>query len=273
MAANAYAFGARNSLIKIDVDADNVLARQFTALERTQLPFAVMQAVNATAVEIRETWKRTAQRVFDRPTPLTMNAILYRKATKQRLYATIFIRNEAKNGTAPDKYLQPEVEGGQRRLKGMERLLQGAQLMPQNRYAVPGKGAELDAYGNIKAGVVRKIISQTRSGDVLLGSISNESDTSRARRLRRQAKRGERGGNYFVLAKRRGKLPPGIYERYTTGFGSGVKSIFVFVHTPRYTARYDIYGLAQRQWNTLMPFYFNRELAKALETSKLRGKA
>lgn len=139
--ASDYAAGARNSLIRIDVDADNMLARQFTALERTQLPFAVMQAVNATAFEIRETWKTTARRVFDRPTPLTINAVLYQKATRQRLFATVFIRDEAHKGTPPAKYLQPQVEGGQRRLKGMERLLQGANLMPQGRYAVPGKGA------------------------------------------------------------------------------------------------------------------------------------
>lgn len=270
--ASNYAAGARNSLIRIDVDVDNMLARQFTALERQNLPFAVMQAVNATAFEIRETWKTTARRVFDRPTPLTINAVLYSKATKQKLYATIFIRNEAKKGTPPDKYLQPQVEGGQRRLKGMERLLQGAQLMPQNRYAVPGKGAPLDAYGNVKAGTVRKIISQTRSGDVFLGSQSNETDAGRGRRLRRQKKRGG-GGSYFVLQQQRGKLMPGIYERYSSGFGSGVKSIFVFVTTPTYSARYNIYGLAQRQWNTLMPFHFNRELAKALETSRLRGRA
>lgn len=273
MAISPFAAGARHSLIKIDVDADNLLARQFTELERTQLPFAVMQAVNATAFETREAWKRRAARVFDRPTPLTVNAVLYQKATKQRLYATVFIRDEAAKGTPPSKYLQPQVEGGQRRLKGMERLLQGANLMPQGRYAVPGKSAALDAYGNVKSGVVRQIISQARAGDVRLGSKSNETDDTRARRLRRQAKRGERGGNYFVQTQRRGKLPPGIYERYTTGFGSGVKSIFVFVTTPHYSARYDIYALAQRQWNTLMPFYFNRELAKAMESARLRSGA
>lgn len=273
MAANAYAFGARNSLIKIDVDADNVLARQFTALERTQLPFAVMQAVNATAFEIRQTWKRTAQRVFDRPTPLTMNAVLYQKATRQRLFATVFIRDEAHKGTPPAKYLQPQVEGGQRRLKGMERLLQGANLMPQNRYAVPGKGAPLDAYGNVKAGTVRKILSQSRAG-LEAGYVSNETDAGRQRRLRRQQKRGG-GGSYFVLQKQRGKLMPGIYERMQGGHGTagGLRSIFVFVTTPTYSARYNIYGLAQRQWNTLMPFYFNRELAKAMQTATVRGKA
>ena len=275
MAIADFAAGARNSLIKIDVDADNMLARQFTALERTQLPFAVMQAVNATAFEIRETWKRTAQRVFDRPTPLTMNAVLYRKATKQQLYATVFIRDEAHKGTPPDKYLQPQVEGGQRRLKGMERLLQGANLMPQNRYAVPGKGAPLDAYGNVKSGEVRKIISQLQAGREQ-GYVSNESAVSRRRRHRREDRSGASRSDYFVIRQKTGPLVPGIWQRARTYTGagghSGVWLVYAFVGRAHYSPRYDIYGLAQRQWNTLMPFYFNRELAKALETSKYRGK-
>ncbi len=35
------------SQIRIAVDADNLLGRQFTALEREQLPFAIVQACNA----------------------------------------------------------------------------------------------------------------------------------------------------------------------------------------------------------------------------------
>ena len=274
--ASNYAFGARNSLIKIDVDVDNMLARQFTALERTQLPFAVMQAVNATAFEIRETWKTTARRVFDRPTPLTINAVLYSKATKQKLYATIFIRDEAHKGTPPAKYLQPQVEGGQRRLKGMERLLQGANLMPQGRYAVPGKGAQLDAYGNVKAGEVRKVISQLQAAGER-GYVSNETDVSRRRRHRREDRTGASRSDYFVIRQKTGPLVPGIWQRARTYSGasghSGVWLVYAFVGRTQYSPRYNIYGLAQRQWNTLMPFHFNRELAKALETSKFRGKA
>ena len=39
------------SLVKIDVDADNMLARQFTELERKNLPFAIVQAVNRLGIE------------------------------------------------------------------------------------------------------------------------------------------------------------------------------------------------------------------------------
>src|SRR5690606_4985368 len=111
---------------------------QFSALERKNLPFAIVQACNATAFEIRQTWKRAAPRVFDRPTPLTVNAAQYKKATKQKLYAEIFQRDEASKGNPPAKYLQAEVEGGTRRPKAMERLLMSAEVMPRGMFAVAG---------------------------------------------------------------------------------------------------------------------------------------
>ena len=258
------------SMLKIAVDADNELSGAFTQIERKNLPFAIMQACNATAFDIRETWKRAAPRVFDRPTPMTINAAMYRKATKQRLYAEIFIRDEAHKGTPPAKYLLPEVEGGQRRLKGMERLLMSKQIMPQGTFAIPGAGADLDQYGNVKSGQVRQIISQMRAG-LEAGYTSNETDTLRERRLKRQNKRGG-GGRYFALQKQRGKLQPGIYERITSAFGSAARSIFIFSKSVHYEPRYDIFGLAQRQWDKLMPFHFRRELGKAVETSKYRGR-
>lgn len=72
------------SLIRVEVDPGGLLDRQFTAIEQQNLPFAVMQATNKTAFEVRESWRREAGRVFDRPTPLTQSAALYTKATKQR---------------------------------------------------------------------------------------------------------------------------------------------------------------------------------------------
>ncbi|WP_298580589.1 hypothetical protein [uncultured Luteimonas sp.] len=262
--------------LRVEVDADGMLGRQFSELERSQLPFAVMQASNAVAFELRNTWKATAQRVFDRPTPFTVNAVQYRKATKARPFAEVYIRDEAAKGTPPSKYLLPQVEGGARRPKGMEALLRssgigGGASLPAGMFAVPGKGVQLDAFGNVPAGQVRQILSQLQAGREA-GYVSNESEASRGRRRRRQAKKGTRGGNYFVLNKKRGRLLPGIYERLATGFGSAVRSIFVFVRAPRYRQRFDIYGLAQRQWNRLMPFHFNRELAKAIASARFRGR-
>lgn len=128
--------------IRIGVDPDNVFGRQLTALEQSQLPYAASQAANKVAYEIRERWKRQAPRVFDRPTPLTVNAAMYRKATKALPYAEIYLRDEAFKGTPPAKYLLAEVDGGQRRRKGFERLLQSRGLLSPTQFAVMGRGAQ-----------------------------------------------------------------------------------------------------------------------------------
>lgn len=282
-----YRAGAGNSGIKIDVDADDLLGRKFSELEKKNLPFAVMQAVNATAYEIRESWKLAALRVFDRPTTTTRNAVLYAKATKERLYAQIFLRNEAPKGNAPDKYLVPQVLGGVRGKKGFEILLQQKGLMPAGTFAIAGRGAKLDAYGNVPGSTITTILSQlSAQRDVhqwatkeVRGRLTRErsrSDYLGKTRLGTTAvmqRTARRGGRYFEIKSQRGKLAPGIYERIGTGFGSAVRSVFVFTTRATYRPRYDIFALAQRQWDKLMPFYFNRELEKALQSSMYRVRA
>ena len=259
------------SLLQIEVDADDLLGRHFSALEKQNLDFAIVQASNKTAFEVREAWKRAAIRTFDRPTPLTVNAVLYRKATRQKPYAEIYLRDEASKGTPPAQYLRAQVEGGERRPKGMERLLMSAGLMPQGMFAVPGADAPLNQYGNVGSGQVRKILSQLRAG-LEAGYTSNESDAGRDRRLKRQRTRGG-GGSYFVVRQQRGRLRPGIYERIAFAQGSAVRSVFVFAKSAVYDRRYDIFGIAEKEWNRLMPFYFERELANAVQESILRGRA
>jgi len=252
------------SLIKIAVDADNMLGRQFTELERQNLGFAVMQACNATAYEIRQTWAATAPRVFDRPTAMTLRAAQYKKATRQKLYAEVFLRDEAYKGNPPARYLLSEVEGGERRKKGFEVLLQQKGAMPPGWFAVAGKGAPLDRHGNVRASAVSKILSQ-------MGARQDKYQNQTEASIKRRGKR-TRGGDYFTLQQKRGRLLPGIYERISFGFGSAVRSIFIFTRKANYKARYNIFGLAQRAWDKLMPFHFNRELQKALDSSKYRGK-
>ena len=258
------------SLVKVTVDADNFLSRQFTALEQQNLPFATMRAVNETAIAIRQRWAEAAPRVFDRPVPLTVNAAQYEKATKQKLFAVVKLRDEASNGTPPAKYLLTEVEGGTRRKTGLEKLLQAKGAMPAGMFAVPGKGAELDAYGNIRKGQISKVLSQLGARN---DPLQNETDTSRDRRRKRAVKKGIRGGEFFTLKAKRGRMLPGIYERIVSGFGSTVRSLFIFVRGAQYKPRYNIFDLAQSAWDKLMPFHFQRELDKALQTSKFRGKS
>lgn len=246
--------------IRIAVDPGDVLGRQLTDLEQSQLPFAVSQAANKVAYEVRERWKRQAPRVFDRPTPLTVNAAMYRKATKAQPYAEIFIRDEAFKGTPPSKYLLAEVEGGQRRRKGFERLLQSRGILSPTQFAVMGRGAQANQFGNVPAGQITKILSQ-------LGAQRDRYlNQTAVSKKRRRGKKNNRDGEYFVLTKRRGVLRPGVYERI--GRGSGVRSIFIFTGTAGYRPRYDIFGMAEDTWKKLMPFYLKRELEKAMQTAR-----
>lgn len=259
------------STVRVLVDPKNVLARGFTQLEREQLPFVAVQAANHTAFAVRRRWEGAMKQVFDRPTGLTMKSALYEKATKSNPVARIFIRDEASKGASPAKYLQAEVEGGVRRHKGFERRLIAAGVMTSREYAMPGKGAELDGYGNMRSGQISKILSQLGAR---FDRTQNESAVSRKRRRGREGRAGQRRGDYFAVtvAGRKG-LRPGVYQRVSTGFGSGVRSILYFATSANYRVRFNIFGLAQGIYEQEYPFHFERELAKAVQTSMFRGRA
>jgi hypothetical protein len=257
----------RANLLRIDVDPDSVLARQFTALEQKNLPFAVMQAANNTAFAVREEWKRRMPQVFDQPTALTRNAIVYRKATKANMAAEVLVRDDAFKGTPPSRYLQAQVKGGQRLMKPFENRLAAQGILPSGLQAVPGKGVHLDAYGNIPGGVLNRVLSQLGAR---FDPAQNETETSRGRRQKREAKKTR--GDYFAVKAKRGGLRPGVYQRVRTAFGSGVAIILAFVRKATYKPRYRIFDLAERLHARQFKFQFERELEKAVQTSKFRGR-
>lgn len=256
-------------MLKFAVDPDGVTGRVFTDLERKNLSFACMQAANATAFGIRQKWAETMPRVFDRPTALTQRAIVFEKATKQRPYAIVKIRDEAFKGTPPARYLLAQVRGGQRLAKPFENRLAAQGILPSGMQAVPGQGARLDGHGNFPGGELNRVLSQLGAR---FDPLQNETDISRGRRQRRETKAGARRGDYFAVKQKRGGLRPGVYQRVRTGFGSAVKTILAFVRPVRYRPRYHIFQLAERMYPRLFAFHFENELRKALETSKFRGR-
>jgi hypothetical protein len=254
---------------RIVVDENGRFARGLNDLERQQMPFAVMQAINRTAFDVRQRWAEIMPRIFDRPTRLTLNAPLYRKATKQKLEAEIFIRDEAFKGTPPAKYLAPQVTGGARRTKRFERALQARGILPAGWFAVPGKGAELDAFGNISGRQIVRILSQLRAfGEQ--GYSANETDATRARRQKREKKK--RRGDYFAVRARRGGLAPGVYQRVSTGFGRGTVPVLIFVRRASYRARYPLFDIAKTIYDRRFPDNFRRELDAAVASS-FKGRA
>lgn len=254
------------TLVRVEVDPGNLLDREFTDLERKNLPFATMQAVNQTAFATRQRWTEVMPQVFDRPTSLTMRAVLYRKATAQSLAAEVFLRDDAFKGAPPAKYLRAQVDGGARRQKRSEVWLQRAGILPPGMFTVPGQGANLDNHGNVPGSQITAILSAMRAQQDAYQNVTAASTK------RRRSRRRRRGGEYFAVRQARGKLQPGIYERIDTGFGSAVRSVLFFVKNVSYRARYEIYGLAQKIYDGEFPFHFERELEKAVQNSKFRGR-
>lgn len=252
-------------LFKVEFDVKALSAR-FSDIEKRQIPFALANALNDTAFDVRTGWARQIDTVFDRPVPLTRNAVLFTKATKQNLNkAEIFIRDQASAGTPPVKYLSPEEHGGARRQKGFERKLGGSRaVLNPGQFYVPGS-LPLDVHGNLPTRLYNKIFSQLGASE----ERTNETVKTRGRRLRRQRRKGG-GGSYFVLKRNRGKLRAGnVYERIETGFGSSVRAVLFAVNrAPRYRQRFGARDLAARIAANVFPANFARRMRQAIATAR-----
>ena len=82
--------------------------------------------------------------------------------------------------------------------------------------------------------------------------------------LAKDKKNGTRGFAYFALRKPAGKLPAGIYQRFTLAHGSAIRPVMFFVSIPTYLRRLDFYGIAQKKaletFNRSLPLYLKQLL-------------
>jgi hypothetical protein len=251
-------------MIGIKVTADTAkLDVYFNVLRTDQVPFATALALTKTAQYVQGELTKAMDTVFDRPTPYTKNALYVKPARKDDLVAIVKVKDESFKGNPAVRYLFPEITGGTRNLKGFEKLLQRAGVMPAGWYAIPTSAALLDSYGNVPAGTVTRILSQLQSAR---DSLTNESATLKAKR-----NRTKRNARYFAVnpATERGKLKPGIYERLGTAWGSGIRPIFLYTQKqPSYSARYDFYGMAQRLAVERYPMEAELAIQRAIATAR-----
>jgi hypothetical protein len=248
--------------IKVTADISKV-EHLFDNLRKDQVPFATALALTKTAQYVQGELTKAMDTVFDRPTPYTKNALYVKPATKSSLVAVVKVKDESFKGNPAVRYLFPEITGGTRTLKGFEKLLQRAGVMPAGWYAIPTSAALLDAYGNVSGGVVTRILSQLQAAR---DSLTNESAVLKAKR-----NRTKRNARYFAVnpATERGKLKPGIYERLGSVWGSGIRPIFLYTQKqPSYAARYDFYGMAKRLAAERYPIEAEAAIKQALATAR-----
>ncbi len=247
------------------------LVRNLDLLPR-QVEVATQRALLKTAHNVREDERAEMRRVFDNPTPWTLNALTVRP---ERNLGGVFV--EVKDGYwfRAERYLELQTTGGMdRRLKGFERALQAVGVLPRGWKAVPGQAAKLDAFGNHAVGEIRQILSWFNAAEMVAGSTQNMTAATRERRRRGTKKR--RGFEYFVAhpgsrvgrgAWRDGRaqnLDPGIYRKTHFGFGSSIQPVVFFVKRTGYDPRFDFFGVAQRTVARAFPGHMRAALSQAL---------
>lgn len=220
------------------------VSRWLDDAQKKQVPFATIYAMTLTARDVREEEISVMKRVFDRPTPYTLNALKVVPATKQTKVASVEFKEFG--GTPAKRFLNPNVHGGPRSRKSHERQI--APFMAGKMFTAQAKGAPTNAYGNITGGTYTRILSQLK--------VSSD-PTQRATGSRRSAKKRKTSA-YFVNRKN-----TAVMERK----GKTVKPILVFTKAPRYRKRFPFYDTAQRvvrdKFNVNFEAAFQRTMANS----------
>lgn len=245
--------------VSIEADLDEAI-KYLTSLEREQVPFATALALTRVAKNAQSAVIEEMKDVFDRPTPFTLNSTYVKPATKQQLRAEVGIKGQAVKAVPAIKWLAPQIYGGGRSMKRFEALLQSRGMMPAGLYAVPASGARMDAYGNMSRGQIVAILSALGAARDPLANRPKGKGTRRRRR---------RGGDYFAVVQKTGRLKPGVYERIGFGFGSSVRPVLAFVHSPYYHKRLPFYEVIERTIAAEFQGQFALALNYALGTATL----
>lgn len=254
--------------MKVNVDVSGLmrLSAEVGGMGK-QVRFATSRALNASAFKAKQETERAIGNSFDRPTAWVSKSVRYRKSTIDKLESQVdFDAWGNKQGVTASQVLNAEIRGGARRMKRHEVALQKIGVLPAGMRIVPGDAAKLDAYGNMLAGQINQIMSWFQAFGQQ-GYSANMRDGGK--RLGRDNKRtGAKGFAYFVLREKRGKLLPGVYQRFSFGAGSAVKPVMIFVHTTNYKRRLDFYGLADKVARAEFDAQFPVMLDEALRTAR-----
>ena len=248
-------------MISIKVDGLGDIQKQLARMPR-QAEIACQRALLRIADHIRLAERAEMERVFDRPTRWTLNAMKV-KATGKMEVSVGIIDTEGAYKRA-QSYLGVQASGSNRKYKAMERALQARGIMPHGTFIVPGAGAKLDAYGNIATGEIRQILSWFDAAEMWAGSTQNMGTKGRAKR--RKGTKKARGFEY-VAFDGRGRarhLHQGIYRRTFFGLGSAIKPILMFVRKAKYQARFDFERVARETYDKHASNEINASLAREL---------
>lgn len=240
----------------VKIDGIDKVMMNFKGFEN-QIPFAVSKALNDTVYLARIDVQSSLQSSFDRPTPKVQKGVLYEKSTKENLSAAVYIKGddtkEYDTGMNVARVLEPHIFGGERGIKASESMLRRAGLMRSSQWIVPGPGAPLDAYGNISASNMTKILSAVQA-NTAAGYDANASSRSRRRNKRNWA-----GALYCI---------PFVGIFVNTGGRRSMPVLFFTDKAPQYKTRFDFFGTATASIQKNILQKLTEAMAYAVRTAK-----
>lgn len=237
------------------------IAQRIRALG-SQALFAAAVSLTRAAKDAQDAERKEMMRAFDRPTAYALNGTFLKAATKQNLEARIWVKDAAGGrGTPADRFLLPEIYGGKRGQKGMERMLQRAGLLPAGWFAVPAAGAQLDGNGNVKRSQVNQILAQLQVQRTA-GHESRRSNSGAARRS---------SATYIALTTATRGLKPGIYLKRKGAGGAAIQPVFIFVSKVQYRPRFKFTEVGEKVGMERFNVHFETEITKAFATARLGG--
>jgi hypothetical protein len=220
---------------------------------REQIKIATVKALNQTVNTVKNREVDEMRKVFDRPTPFTLNALSVKAANPSSLEAQVIIKDigaYSKNQTTRRHYLYPQIEGGDRPLKQVEKYLRDCGALPPGMFAVPGAGAKMDDYGNMSKGQLIQILSA-------LGAMPERGYL--ANRSRRKGARFNKHTALIFVGRPHPGWPLGVWQRSK----EGLKPLLIFVSNVHYHRRFDFYGVANTVAQQIFPVIMLQEMRKA----------
>jgi len=146
--------------VKLTIDSDIAsLTKWISETQGKQMPSAVRNALNETAFDSMQWWKKNLDKYIDRPTKYTLKSIQYSRAEKDRLVSAVGFASPIFGkpiGKGSAHYMKLQIEGGTR--------------LPEKRaIAVPTRNYKTDKFGNIgKPGKIKALLEKPNyfSGEI-----------------------------------------------------------------------------------------------------------
>lgn len=240
-------------MLDFDIRSTGAIVRaQLSDLQKKHLPKAQRTAAENTGRYVYGALRSEMQEVFDRPTRWALGGLRFKQPTVASPMVRIWLEEFGGKGIPAADFLAAEILGGTRKAKRFERALQARGLLPKGSFAVPGKQAPIDGFGNVPGPFIVRMLSDLQA----FGEQGYRAN-------RRGVRRGARKTNYFFVPRKGSHLKPGVYWHMPNGM---LGCVFVFVSKVHYQARFDFYGVGRRAYDRVAQRFMSDALAALVRT-------